>query len=546
MERKNHFRNISHVVILGPTSEVKGYNLSLILEMRCCASGQKDETLGNNCGRSKNRRDPHPHFKVLCSAQLELVQVQVLFRHGARTPFNFISGITEASYDRHMGLDLQETSIPYEVVNILTGKQAGQSPMEQDFRELRLKGGCRAAVLTTVGQKEMLGLGRKIKEAYLGPLRIENYSPDLVRSGQVRLDWVVSVELLGLGRRLKRPTWDLYGLKTTRHIWSGEARLGGQCRAVGPGQSGQVRLDWVVSVEMLGLDRKIKEAYLGPLRIENYSPDLVSIRSTHIERTVKSLRCVMVGIFGRITFTRNNPLKLPVKDIWDEDIFPNKLSCPALRLAVNMILSNLDSIPDYASDKRLVLRALALPPTHLDFSCVNDDATSRVAHGKPYPKVLEPFKEIIETQATRVLRAVTTGRIEGSLPRDDVLMMSIGRLLHGILAEMEDVVCGVIKPRLFLYSGHDTTVIPILEVLGLPQVKWPPFGASLALELYKSHDSPSENQFFVRVVYCWNEQTLPCHKDALIPFAVFRQTMSRYSVSPTEFRRMCGITSFMT
>ncbi|GFR66330.1 lysophosphatidic acid phosphatase type 6 [Elysia marginata] len=247
-------------------------------------------------------------------------------------------------------------------------------------------------------------------------------------------------------------------------------------------------------------------------------------------------------MFGRVTLSKHGTLKLPVKDIWDEDIFPNKLSCPSLRLAINLTLANLDNIPDYTSDKRNVLRALGLPMGHLDFSCVKDDAASRVAHGKPYPKVLEPFKEVIEMQATRVLRAVTTGRIDGLAPRDDVLMMSIGRLLYAILAEMEDVVCGVVKPRMYLYSGHDTTVVPILEVLGAPPIMWPPFGASIALELYRSRDIKPGNEFFVRAVYCWKELNLPCHKDPLIPFPVFRRMMSRYSVSPTEFRRMCGTT----
>ncbi|RUS73907.1 hypothetical protein EGW08_018327, partial [Elysia chlorotica] len=218
-----------------------------------------------------------------------------------------------------MGLDLPETTIPYQVVNIVTGRHAGLSPMEQDFRDIRLKGGCRAAVLTTVGQKDMLTLGHKIREAYRDPLGLDTYTPNLVR-----------------------------------------------------------------------------------------------IRSSHVERTVKSLRCVMVGIFGKFVFTNNNPLKIPVKDIWDEDIFPNKLSCPSLRLAVNVCLASLDAIPDYTNDKRTVLRVLGergFGPAHLDFSCVNDDVTSRVAHGNPYPKILEPYRDVIETQATRVLRAVTTGRI---------------------------------------------------------------------------------------------------------------------------------------
>lgn len=412
--------------------------------MRCCA--KKDNTIGTSPCSLRTSLDGVEKFEIVSPGDVELVQVQILFRHGSRTPFTFTSGLTEATYDRAIGLDLPETKVPVQVVNIISGKPAGASPMERDFRELRLKGGCRAAVLTTVGQKEMLTLGRKIRATYLEPLNITSYSPDIVR-----------------------------------------------------------------------------------------------IRSTHIERTIKSLRCVLVGIFGRIDLTKNGPLKLPVKDIWDEDIFPNKLSCPSLRLAVNMTLANLDTIPDYHSDKRKMLEALGQPNGHLDFSCLKDDASSRVAHGKPYPAVLEPFKEMIEKRSAQVLRAVTTGRIEGSPPRDDVLMMSIGRLLHSLLAQMEDVVAGVVKPRMYLYAGHDTTLIPILEVLNMSHFRWPPFGASLVLELYRSRDTTVTTKYYVRVIYCWSELVLPCYPNPLIPFPIFRKIFSRYAVSPSEFRRMCGI-----
>lgn len=51
---------------------------------------------------------------------------------------------------------------------------------------------------------------------------------------------------------------------------------------------------------------------------------------------------------------------------------------------------------------------------------------------------------------------------------------------------------------MYLYSAHDTTLIPCLMALGLFDMKWPPYAADITLELYQ-HQQTSKP--FVKVSY---------------------------------------------
>ena len=53
------------------------------------------------------------------------------------------------------------------------------------------------------------------------------------------------------------------------------------------------------------------------------------------------------------------------------------------------------------------------------------------------------------------------------------------------------------RPRLHLYSGHDSTLMPLLVSLGIFDHKWPPFTADLTLELYTT----PEKDIYVKISY---------------------------------------------
>jgi hypothetical protein len=67
-------------------------------------------------------------------------------------------------------------------------------------------------------------------------------------------------------------------------------------------------------------------------------------------------------------------------------------------------------------------------------------------------------------------------------------------------------------PLLHIYSGHDSTLIGLMCVFQLDKpASWPPYGSYLKIELLRSTDpiSSSKNDFFVR--FSLNGETLRCH-----------------------------------
>mmetsp|Transcript_2550 Transcript_2550/g.3863 ORF Transcript_2550/g.3863 Transcript_2550/m.3863 type:complete len:249 (-) Transcript_2550:276-1022(-) len=67
-------------------------------------------------------------------------------------------------------------------------------------------------------------------------------------------------------------------------------------------------------------------------------------------------------------------------------------------------------------------------------------------------------------------------------------------------------------PRIFLFSGHDSSVMPIIEIIGQSAKRWPPYVSHVAIELWElpvvQNDPRSwDERFFVRVLY--NREEIP-------------------------------------
>lgn len=52
--------------------------------------------------------------------------------------------------------------------------------------------------------------------------------------------------------------------------------------------------------------------------------------------------------------------------------------------------------------------------------------------------------------------------------------------------------------KLYLYSAHDTTLIPCLLALGIFDMEWPPYAADITLEL---HQHRQTKEAFIKVSY---------------------------------------------
>ncbi|RTG85163.1 uncharacterized protein DC041_0012545 [Schistosoma bovis] len=98
---------------------------------------------------------------------MKLLQVQVFFRHGARTPlFHVKSSIfPEAIWSPELSTDLPHTLFPYRLIDISTQKQ---TQLSSDYLDklFVLPGGNKVGELTKTGQQDAYNLGIRLKKQY--------------------------------------------------------------------------------------------------------------------------------------------------------------------------------------------------------------------------------------------------------------------------------------------------------------------------------------------------------------------------------------------
>lgn len=84
--------------------------------------------------------------------------------------------------------------------------------------------------------------------------------------------------------------------------------------------------------------------------------------------------------------------------------------------------------------------------------------------------------------------------------------LAIGRFLGDLRDDLKETLFKP-GPKFRIYSGHDSTLGPLLGALKLYDGKFPPFGAMVNIETFAK-----EKEYFVRVLYNGEPMVLPACK----------------------------------
>lgn len=132
-----------------------------------CSCAAKN-LLSNDEKKVEDVRDVASDSETEPHNTLILKQSQVFFRHGARTPINTIPKIEEATYPHDILMNrVPHTVFDMAVEDLATGGVKPESFLDNHYTRKKLKGGCIAGQLTTLGQDQCYLLGKKLRQDYI-------------------------------------------------------------------------------------------------------------------------------------------------------------------------------------------------------------------------------------------------------------------------------------------------------------------------------------------------------------------------------------------
>ncbi|KAI4896960.1 hypothetical protein NFI96_017926 [Prochilodus magdalenae] len=374
------------------------------------------------------------------SSQYELKLVQVLFRHGARTPLKSIPDVLEAQWVPDLLEVPDHTKINY-VVTDLQGGPRPPAPVEDSYRARTLTGGTYPGQLTTLGMQQLYDLGMRLRKRYMQDV-----------------------------------------------------------------------------------------AFLTP----SFNHKEVYIRSTNIVRTIDSAKCLVAGLFQQ---QQTDIVSILTEKAEREILYPNYYGCKLLKLRSGYRWAESSTLPDIAEDLQSIQSALGIQSHHrVDFILIRDDMVARETHGLPCPAVLDSWRARVEQRAVDMMYHIyDPGNREN-------LQLCVGPFLHILLNNMETKIqaSALDKDRkLFLYSVHDTTLMPCLMALGVFDKRWPPYAADITLEL---HQHRQTKQHYVKVSYVGQDQKIPGCSDVYCPLAEFKQALAVYVLPEESYHTRCDNT----
>ncbi|KAL7316637.1 hypothetical protein PS15m_005714 [Mucor circinelloides] len=300
---------------------------------------------------------------------------------------------------------------------------------------------------------------------------------------------------------------------------------------------------------MTSLGNRIREVYINKLHFlpDVYDEESIYLRSSDYIRTQESVQQLVAGgLYPKGKRPQDVTLKLRIRDPRDDLMFPNP-NCYRLRSLskeFNKTVSSMMQDKFKSLTKRLsnYVDNVSLV-SHPSANGILDTLVAAKTHGFKLPSdidddILKDLEEVVVKEwfyghmASAEVRRLGLGRLMGVI-RDRMSLREKGG------ADDDE------KLKLAIYSGHDTTVAPLLIILNAFDDRWPPFGSAILFELFKQKES---DQHFVRVKYNENTLELPgCqakgdHKQgdkSLCTFEAFKKIV-RDQV-PADWEKECAI-----
>lgn len=244
----------------------------------------------------------------------------------------------------------------------------------------------------------------------------------------------------------------------------------------------------------------------------------IFVRCTHLKRTHQSSQNLLMGL------GLSGGVDLHVRPSERETLYPNSKNT-GLRQAEIIAQANAENNwPGQEELARKTAEMFGIAEDTLKWTVAREVVTCYEAHGVPLPP-----------------GAISSGLVQNVVDftgwmwgrwfnNREMTRISLGPFVAEVLSVMGIVgeCAGVPEagiactPKLAIFSGHDSTLVPVLCALKLYHDDWPTYASYLSLDVAEDKSGAT----LVRVVYNGKEQTLPDATGPWIPLEDLRQRLA--------------------
>lgn len=297
--------------------------------------------------------------------------------------------------------------------------------------------------------------------------------------------------------------------------------------------------------QMMKVGRELREKYKNLLFVssnddgnETIKGEELYCRSTNLCRTITSLRALLVGLLNNSHETPSpqlaEPLVIETRDKGSETMYPQSdgVPCKAMILRKKELYGE-DFIgrkfEGYAELEATFKRVLGYED-RVSWLVSREVLLCQRIHGITYTEGIS--EEDIQKCSN------LGGFLWGRLYQDFALnRLAIGRFVHEILRDLNAMLETSSKKKMLIYSGHDSTLVPILSALEIYDGAWPPYAAYLTLEVASS---PLSKDLFIGACYLGEVVPLFHGKSRWCPLPLFIERMKEFALTPDEYSSCCA------
>jgi len=286
------------------------------------------------------------------------------------------------------------------------------------------------------------------------------------------------------------------------------------------------------------LGKALREIYVNQFKLlpETLDPSTVYFRATGVPRAQQSLFSILQGLYP--ASTRRNGAAVPFHVMADDydTMVPNSAACPRITSLLSKAKEQSGYVKELKKASSFVEKAISITGATGTLNNVKavtawmDILYSRICHNFPLPCkdskcVTKNDAAVIGEVGTYIINHEYDVNASGS--GYEPARLTAGPLLNELLEFQEKMVNGdASAPRYLHFSGHDTTLVPIMAALQSHFPSYAPYASHIIFELYES-ESNSGN-FYIRALYNNKALVIPECWNTLCPFKTYKNLINSH------------------